>query len=265
MNDKTKIGLALGSGSMKGLAHIGVLKVLLREKIPVHLVAGSSIGALIGALFCCGTNWDILEKFVYQLRKSHLIDLTVPKKGLIEGRKIHDMLKLITQAKNFSDLAIPLAVTATDLEKGELVVIKEGSVADAVRASISIPGIFKPVKWQSRTLVDGAVLERVPVSVVREMGADIVLAVDVKGKKNDSPVQINNIFEVIVHAIDLLNDKAFYDSCAGAEVVIMPELPNVGLFNLELAEETIKAGETAALNQVAMIKALLAGKVVCHN
>jgi NTE family protein len=263
MNNHLKIGLALGSGSMKGLAHIGVIKVLVQEKIPVHLVAGTSIGALIGALFCCGINWDILEKFVYQLRKNHLIDITVPKKGLIEGRKIHDMLKLMTQSKDFSDLSIPLAVTATDLAKGELVVIKEGIVADAVRASISIPGIFKPVIWQSKILVDGAVLERVPVAVVKEMGADIVIAVDVKGKKNNIPVQANNIFDIIIHAIDLLDDKAFCDCCAGAEAVIMPDLPNAGLFNLELAEEVIKAGEIAALEQVAVIKELIAGKAVC--
>ncbi|MDW7673595.1 MAG: patatin-like phospholipase family protein [Bacillota bacterium] len=257
--ERKKIGLALGSGSAKGLAHIGVLKVLQQEKIPIDFIAGSSIGAVIGALYCCGADWHMLEKLASQLKQNHVVDLTVPRIGLIEGRKAHDLLKLLTQNKTFKDLKIPLAVTATDLEKGELIVIQEGLVADALRASISIPGIFKPYKWQGKVLVDGAVLERVPVSAVRDMGADIVIAVDVKaGRKTDTRSnKINNIFDVIMYAIDLLEVKAFTNCCSDANVAISPEIIDSGIFNFDIAEEYIKAGEEAAALQAAAIKKIM--------
>jgi len=165
---KPRIGLALGAGAARGLAHIGVLQVIKEENIPVDLVAGSSIGSVFGALFACGHDFQRLERLAYELRQKQFIDLSVPRMGLLRGNKVEEMLRLLTQNKNFDQLDIPLYVVAVDLVSGEKVIINEGNVAKALRASIAIPGIFQPVGTDGRVLVDGAVMDRVPINVVRE-------------------------------------------------------------------------------------------------
>lgn len=252
-----KIGLALGSGSVRGIAHIGVIKALMKEKIPIDYIAGTSAGAIVGALYCSDIDWRMLEKFVCHLKQKHLVDLTVPKKGLLEGKKAHEMLKLLTKNCRFADLKTPLAVTATDIENNQQVIMSDGIVADAVRASISIPGIFKPVIRGNSVLVDGAVLDRVPVGVVKQMGADIIIAVDVKGRKMKKGSDNYTIFDVIMNSIDLLEQKAFADCCAQADIAIFPDVEDVGTFNFELAEEYIQAGAEATYKIMPKIKQLL--------
>ena len=196
--DKTpKVGFVLGAGAAKGFAHLGVLKVLEAENIPFDLIVGCSMGSVFGALYGAGVDLHLLEKMLEHLPQKQLFDLAVPKMGLIRGHRLEALLRLLTKDKDFSQLDIPLFVVAVDIEKGEKVVINEGSVAEAVRASIAIPGIFAPKRWRDRLLVDGAVLERVPVGVARKCGADIVIAVDVKfGGEGRRELKITNIFEV---------------------------------------------------------------------
>lgn len=181
---RLKIGIALGSGAARGLAHIGVLKALIEEGIPIDYISGSSIGALVGAYFASKGEVATLEEMVLGIdwrKLARLIDpnLIFMLKGLIHGQKIKELLQAIIGDIEFKDLKIPLAVVATDINTGEEVIIKEGSVIEAVRASISMPAIFMPVKYGRRFLIDGGVVDPVPAGVVRNMGATFVIACNV--------------------------------------------------------------------------------------
>ncbi len=178
---KPKIGLALGSGAARGLAHIGIIKALKEKKINVDVMAGSSMGALVGACYAREAKITDLEEVVLKTDWKQLVHLLDPNpvllfKGIIHGQRVKELLAALTGDIKFKDLKIPLAVVATDVDTGEEVIIKEGSVVEAVRASISIPAIIMPVKLKGRFLVDGGMVNPVPVSVVRDMGATFVIA-----------------------------------------------------------------------------------------
>ena len=176
-----KFGLALGGGSARGLAHVGVILALEAYNIPIDIIAGTSIGSVVGSLYAAGASIDQLEEAAFSMKKSttlFLIDLTLPHSGLISGKRIEEMLNdLALEDKTFDELKIPFAAVATDVESGAKVILNQGKVIDAVRASIAIPGIFTPVKYQNYYLVDGGVVDPVPVDVVQKMGADIIIAV----------------------------------------------------------------------------------------
>jgi len=176
-----KIGLALGGGSARGLAHVGVILALEAYNIPIDIIAGTSIGSVIGGLYASGATIEQLEEVALSIKKSKtlfMLDPVFPHSGLISGDRIEKMLnKFAIKDKTFDDLKIPFAAVATDVESGAEVILNQGKVIDAVRASISIPGIFTPVKYQDYYLVDGGVVNPVPVDVVQMMGADIIIAV----------------------------------------------------------------------------------------
>ena len=180
---KQKIGLALGGGAARGMAHIGVLNVLEREGIPIDLIAGTSSGAVVGALYARSKNAGLIKQRVIDLsqrRITRLIDPALPRTGFIKGQKFNDLLASFLDGNiKFSDLLIPFACTATDIDTGEAVVFDRGSVIEAVRASISLPGIFTVAKRQARYLVDGGLANPVPVDLARKMGADFVIASNV--------------------------------------------------------------------------------------
>ena len=175
-----KIGLALGSGSSRGWAHIGVIKALTEAGIHIDYVAGTSIGAAVGAVFASG-KIGALEEIVLQLdwrQIASFLDVVFPKSGLIDGNRISEFIRSNVGEKNIEDLSLPFCAVSTDLATGNEMVIHEGDIIEAVRASISVPGIFTPVRRDGMTLVDGGLVNPVPVSVAREMGADFVIAVD---------------------------------------------------------------------------------------
>jgi NTE family protein len=177
-----KIGLALGSGSAKGLAHIGVLKVLDEQKIPVDFIAGTSIGALIGVVYASGVSTREMEEIAFNIDKKQITSFftpTIPYSGLVEGKRITEFIKSIIGNPNIEDLKIPFAAIATNVLNGKKVMITKGSAVEAVRASISIPGIFTPCKHNGDFLVDGGLVDPVPVNCVRDMGADYIVGVNV--------------------------------------------------------------------------------------
>lgn len=251
-----RVGIALGSGSAKGFAHLGILKVLERENIPIDLIAGTSIGSVFGALYASGADLSILEKLCHHLQQKLLVDVTVPRLGLIKGDRIESLMKLLTKNATFEELKIPLFVVAVDIEQREEVVISKGSVAEAVRASISIPGIFIPKILDGRTLVDGAVLNRVPIEVLRRAGADVVIGVDLKyGGMPQGAKPVKNIFDVILTSIDLLEQDKDYKNMA--DVLIEPEVAHIGYADFHKAEECIALGVKAAEEALPKIKKLL--------
>lgn len=178
--DGKKIGLALGSGAARGLAHIGVLKVLEREGIPISAIAGTSIGALIGALYASGVSPERMEEVARNVdwkRLARLIDPIFPTSGLIDGKKVAHFMAEILPVRTFEELRIPLAVVATDVETGEPLIIRRGDLLSALRAAIAFPGIFTPARFGSRFLVDGGLLNPVPADVVRAMGVEVIVGV----------------------------------------------------------------------------------------
>jgi len=173
-----KLGVVLGAGSAYGFAHIGVLKVLEKNNIKISYISGTSIGAVIGALYASGISAIQLENIAKETKITDLLDFTVPKSGFLYGKKIEDLISKLTYKKEFKDLAIPLAVVAADLTSGEKIVFTAGHLARAVRASISIPALFMPVQQHKHILVDGAIIDPIPIDVVKEMGADVIIAID---------------------------------------------------------------------------------------
>lgn len=253
--NRPKIGLALGSGGARGFAHIGVLKVLDEYKIPIDYIAGTSIGSVVGTLYANKINIDLLGKLAMQLKRKHFIDLVVPKQGLVKGALIQELVRLLTHGKRLEELYIPTAVVATDLLSGERVVFREGPIDEAVRASISIPGIFEPYRWQDRILVDGAVVERLPVNAVREMGADIVIAVDV------GPTQLNqnirSIFDIISQALDIMEKETSKYRKFSYDVLIHPDVGSHGVTQFERVSWLIEQGEQSAQQMMPQILKLL--------
>jgi len=174
------IGLALGSGSARGLAHIGVLRALHEARIPVDVVAGTSIGALIGAVYAAGKLDSLAATFQSfdRRRVASFFDVVLPKSGLLDGARISELVRSHVPSETIAALPKPFAAVATDVASGEEVVISSGDVIDAVRASISVPGILTPVRWNGRILVDGGLVNPVPVTAARALGAEAVIAVD---------------------------------------------------------------------------------------
>ncbi len=177
-----KIGLVLGAGAARGFAHIGVLKVLDEEKIPIDFIAGTSIGALIGAIYASGISAKEMEEIVLNLdrrKTTSFFTPTIPYSGLVEGKRITEFMKSIIGNPNIEDLKIPFATIATDVMSGREVIMTKGSTVEAVRASISIPGIFTPFKVNGDFLIDGGLVNPLPVNRVHDMGADFIIAVNV--------------------------------------------------------------------------------------
>ncbi len=244
-------GLVLGAGGARGLAHQGFLQVLEEESIKVDCIVGCSIGAVFGALWAAGMDLYRLERLItYQGFSKRLWDLAVSRDGLVKGEKVLEAMRLLTRDLTFAELKIPLAVVATDLETGERVVFREGSVAHAVRASISIPGIFKPYRYQGRLFVDGAVKNRLPIQVAKDMGAEKVLAVDVK---KGLSTKLNTAMDVMLQALEILEEEVFCTQKEKADVLIQPEVGHIGVLQFDLAEEAIALGRTAAKSQISEI------------
>lgn len=191
-----KFGLALGSGSARGMAHIGVIQALEAYHIPIDMIAGTSIGAVVGSVYATGATIKQMKEAALAMkhRKSFaLFDPTIPRSGLISGNRAEEILKkLALKDKTFDDLKIPFAAVATDIKTGAKVILNQGSVIRAVRASFSIPGIFTPVKYQDYYLVDGGLVDPVPADVVKKMGADVIIAVSLTQKSPNSIVMIVN-------------------------------------------------------------------------
>ncbi len=253
--NRPTIGLALGAGSARGLAHIGVLKILQKNNIPIDYIAGTSMGSLVASLFAVGISPDMIEKLAINLSSSSWVDLTLPKKGLIAGDRIEEMLRLLTKGCNFEDCKIPLKVVATDIQNGEKVIFDKGPIYKGVRASISIPGIFKPVEYENRLLVDGAVVDRLPAALVKEMGADIVIAVDVNSFKPS--INVNNIFDVILQTFDIMEREVLKYRKIDADIILKPDVTEIGSMQFNKVHEGVLAGEESMNKEINKLREIL--------
>ena len=238
------IGLALGGGFARGIAHVGVLKVLEEENIPISYVAGTSVGALIGAAYCSGVPVPELEQIAARVRFKHFARWTLSRFGFASNQRMIGFLNSVLKVKTFEELRIPLAVTATDFSTGEGAVFHSGPLVDPVRASCAYPGMFLPVKIRGRLLVDGMLAHAVPSTPLREMGADRVLSVHLKSTwaTSDGP---RHLFDVIGQCFSIAQEM----NCAvwkqASDLVIEPDVTGYKYDDFEHHAAMVQAGETA--------------------
>ena len=248
-----KIALVLGGGSARGLAHIGVLKVLKRNKIPVDIVVGTSIGSLIGAIYALGISLKKVEDIAIKTRWWHLTDFAISKIGLIEGLNLQNIIKDVLEDKGFNDTKKPLYVVTTDIENGEEVVLSSGNLTKAIKASCSIPGIFIPTRIDGRLLVDGGLRSSVPTDVANKLGADFIIAVDVgfcvkKGK-------ITNIFQAVFQAMQIIGSELNKHEARHSNLLIKVRLKeDMDQMAFNRAKEIIDFGEKAAEEMIPALK-----------
>ncbi len=243
-----KVALVLSGGAARGLSHLGVVKVLKEEGYKIDFIIGTSIGSLIGGVLAADLDIQRCIEISRGFTWKDFIDLTYKGLGLFPGKKLRQTIDEIIGDIKFSDLKIPLIVTATDLELGELVLIRSGSVAEAVRASCAIPGIFSPLEINGQLLFDGGVLENLPVNIAKQEGADTTVAVDVGYSFKKKRPQ--NIIEVIYKAFLLKGDALTEFHREQADILISPELPDVDQMDFNKAGECIQWGEEAARSAI---------------
>jgi NTE family protein len=247
------IGVALGGGFARGMAHIGVLKVLEEEGIPIHIVAGTSVGALIGAAYCSGLSIEDLEKVARSVRFTTFARWTVSRYGFASNDRMVTFLTRTLKVKTFEELRIPLGVTATDFNSGEGVVFHSGSIIDPVRASCAYPGMFLPVNIRGRWLVDGMLSHPVPTRPLREMGAERVLAVHLRGQwsKDGAP---RHLFDVIGQSFAIAQDMMSHMWRGAADVVVEPDVAGFGYDDFKRAGELIRSGEVAMRQALPVVR-----------
>ncbi|HHW15675.1 MAG TPA: patatin family protein [Firmicutes bacterium] len=256
---RPRVGLALGAGAARGLAHLGVLEVLEREGIPIDFVAGTSAGAVVGGVYAAGGDVVRTQGLACSLDWDHLVKVVLPRLGFVRADQLLELVRLLTKGKTFAQLRTPFAAVAVDIERGEEVVLEEGPVAEAILASASVPGVFEPQRWNGRLLVDGGLLNRVPVDVARRHGADVVIAVDVGLEEPVTPVK--NILDVLNQSFEIMQREiARYKATDPADVLIRPELGRLSGYRLEAAPSIIEAGRVAAQAALPVIRRVLEQK-----
>ncbi len=238
------IGLALGGGFARGIAHIGVLKVLEEERIPVRVIAGTSVGALIGASYCSGLSISELQEIARNTRFTSLARWTLSRCGFASNDRMIKFLMRILKVRTFEELRIPLGVTATDFNTGEGVVFHSGEIIDPVRASCAYPGMFLPVQIRGRYLVDGMLSHPVPTRPLQEMGAGRVLAVHLRGTwaAGGAP---RHLFAVIGQSFAIAQDAMASIWRSAADLVIEPDVAAFAYDDFKRADELIQVGELA--------------------
>lgn len=247
------IGVALGGGFARGIAHIGVLKVLEQEGIPVRLITGTSVGALIGACYCSGLSLTEMEEVARNTRFTSFARWTLSRYGFASNDRMISFLTRTLKCKSFEDLRIPLGVTATDFNTGEGVVFHSGSIIDPVRASCAYPGMFLPVQIRGRHLVDGMLSHPVPTRPLREMGAERVLAVHLKGTwSNGGPPR--HLFDVIGQSFAIAQDAMASIWRSAADLVVEPDVAGFAYDDFRRAADLIKMGEAAMRNALPQVR-----------
>jgi NTE family protein len=251
------VGLALGGGFARGLAHIGVLKVLQEEGIPINFIAGTSVGSVVGAAYCSGISAKELEEVAALVRFKDFARWTLSRYGLASNDRMGAFLRKFLKCQTFEELKIPLAVAATDFATGEGVVFRSGPLVDAVRASCAYPGMFRPVEIGGRLLVDGLLAHAVPTVPLREMGAQCVIAVYLSAHwvNLDGP---RHLFDVVGQCFSIAQAKMCGLWEAAADLVLQPDVRGFSYDGFDRAPELIRAGEAAARAALPAIKQWLA-------
>ena len=254
---KATVALALGGGASKGFAHIGIIKVLKENNIPIKIVTGTSAGSIVGSMYASGMSPDRLELEAEILGKTDLVDLTLSTSGFIKGEKLQNYINRKVGNRPMQQFPIKFAAVATDFESGKPVVFNVGNAGQAVRASASIPNVFQPVVIGNRKYVDGGLSQPVPVSAAKKMGANFIIAVDISARPAKNVNQ--GMFSYLDQTFNVMSQTALHQELGQANVVIKPqvlELGSVGGFDQK--QRAIQLGEQAARAALPEIKRKLA-------
>ncbi len=254
-----KIGLALGAGSAKGFAHIGVLQALDEAGIHVDMISGCSMGAIIGGIYSVGTDLYMLERFIKSIKLYDYLDVKLPlASGLLKGERLQDLVRVFTHDKTFSETKTPFCCVAVDAETGKLDVLEEGPMHESIRASMSIPAFFEPVQLNGKTYIDGGVLERVPCKTLRDHGMDVVIGVDVGYHGDYKDVSDMGVYQLMNHTINIMQWELTKIRREEADIMLVPEVLFVrGRFQTDQAGATIDEGRRAVNEALPAIKKLI--------
>lgn len=265
---KPRIALVLGGGAARGFAHVGVIRALEQEKIPVDLIVGTSVGSLIGAIYASDASSFDLEWTAFQLQKEDLFDFgvlnAVTGMGFAKGDKLEAWVKGHVKTVNIEQLKIPFAAVATDLNWGYKVVLDKGPVARAIRASAAIPGVFQPVQHQGKILVDGGVVDNIPIDVAKAKGADLVIAVDISANLGNTA--ITNLLDVSLQATNIMFALNVEHAKKAADILITPAgIGDVGMLDFTQKKRCMQAGIEATQRAMPEIRRVIAAWVKAHT
>ncbi|MBV8679952.1 MAG: patatin-like phospholipase family protein [Aquitalea sp.] len=255
---KPKVALALGGGAAKGFAHIGVIKMLEANGIVPDIITGTSAGSVVGSLYASGLTGLQLQAKAMQLDESELTDWTLSTKGFLKGEKLEAYINAQVGNRPIEKLPRRLGVVSTELDSGQKVVFRMGNTGQAVRASASIPNVFLPVVIGGKRYVDGGLVSPVPVSAAREMGADFVIAVDISAKPK--PGKATGLFSMLDQSFNIMSGPTLAAELKQADVVIRPNVLNIGSADFEARHQAILEGEKATQQLMAVIRSRLQQK-----
>lgn len=250
-----KIAVVLGAGSSKGFAHIGVLKILESNKIPIHMIVGTSVGSVVGSFYAYGYDAFQLQKLSFTIEKGDIVDLIIPDNGFVKGEKLEEFVNKTVKNTPIDKLKIPFYAVATDIQSGQEMVFGRGNTGMAVRASCSIPGVFRPVKIGDRMYVDGGVVSPVAVEVAKKFGADVVIAADISATADRSLPE--NTVDTILQSLNIMYSKLAIIQLSKADVVIRPKVGHIGSADFSKRHEAILEGERAAIEALPQIQKIV--------
>ena len=239
-----KIALALGGGAARGFAHIGVIKALEAQGIRPEIVTGTSAGAVVGALYAAGNDGFALQKLAIKMDESKINDWSLPDRGLLKGEALQQFINETIGQRSIETLKKPLGVVATDLHSGESILFRTGNTGMAVRASATVPGVFKPVTINGHEYVDGGLSSLIPVRSARQMGADVVIAVDISARPDNKTV--NSTLDILLQTFTIMGQNMARYELKEADVVVRPQVGNVGATDFQSRHNAIMEGEKAA-------------------
>lgn len=244
------VAVVLSGGGARGLAHVGVLRVLHEAGVPIDMIIGTSVGALVGAKYAAQPNILELEWMAQRVTKDDIFDFSFlsGSMGPVQGDALLEFVGDNFEDKNIESFEIPFVAVAADLATGEKVQFDKGDVRNALRASVSIPGVFRPFRYQDRLLIDGGVVENIPVSTAHERGADLVIASSVT--KDVVASEIDNVVDVILQSITIMMSGAAVEQLASADVVIEPPIGDIGTMDFTQTKRSLHEGVTAARAQL---------------
>lgn len=252
---RPRVTLVLGGGSARGFGHVGVLKVLERERIPIDTIVGTSMGSLVGAVYGLGIPIMRMEEKMYRFTVDRLVDFKMPRLAILEGKKMEHAIADLMEGKGFSDMKIPLYVIATDIEANKEVILSSGDLVRSIRASCSWPGVFKPVEIGGTMLVDGGLKNSVPTRIAKELGGEFIIASDVGFCVKHG--RIDGIIPMLIQTFQIMGEELNRYQANLADVAIRPQLGDIDQAAFHRAREAVIKGEEAAAAKIPEIRAKL--------
>ena len=258
-----KIALVLGGGAAKGFAHIGVIKSLESHGFQPDILVGTSAGSVVAALYAAGFGGFELQRIALAMEEKAFSDWTIPNRGFIKGEALQNFINEAVGNRPIEQFTRKLAIVATDLQSGELVVFERGDTGLAVRASSSVPGVFQPVKFNSREYVDGGLVSPVPVKTARDLGADVIVAVNISDRPKLS--RLKDTIDVMMQTFTIMGGIIADKELVFADVVVEPDISALNSANFESRNQAIIEGEKAGLAALVKLKEKIAAYYEAKN